>query len=260
MLNTYTSYDLITRDMTRSIDQVAKQPSVKRESDYYLANIENIKSIKDFLGNDRIFKYAMKAFGLEDMDYAKAFMKKVLTEGIDTTDAFANKLTDQRYREFAATFNFARYGETTTIFSRTQQGTVDKYLRQTLEQNAGDQNEGVQLALYFRRKASAGSITSWYSVLADKALSKVVYTALGLPDSFATADIDKQVAFFDSKLKLTDFTDATKLGTFLKRFTALWETNNPTSTAQTSVSVLFGQPAEYGISTDLLFAMQKMKF
>ena len=45
-----------------------------------------------------------------------------------------------------------------------------------------------------------------------------------------------------------------------KRITALWETNNPTSTAQTSVSVLFGQPAEYGISTDLLFAMQKLKF
>ena len=29
---------------------------------------------------------------------------------------------------------------------------------------------------------------------------------------------------------------------------------------QTSVSVLFGQPAEFGISTDLMMAMQKMKF
>jgi hypothetical protein len=259
VLNTYTSYQLITRDIDRSLEQVEEQPSVKRETEYYLANIPNIKSVDDFVGDTRIFKYAMKAFGLEDMDYAKAFMKKVLTEGIDSEHSFANKLSDRRYRQFAETFNFARYGDTATVFGRTRQGTVDKYLRQTLEQNAGEQNQGVQLALYFERKASASGITSWYSVLADKALTKVIYTALGLPDSFLTADIDKQVAYFDSKLDLEDFTDPDKLDEFLKRYTALWELDNPTQTAQSSVSVLFTQP-EYGISTDLLLTMQRLKF
>ena len=47
---------------------------------------------------------------------------------------------------------------------------------------------------------------------------------------------------------------------FMQRFASLWEVSNPTSSAQTSVSVLFGQPAEFGISTDLMMAMQKMKF
>jgi hypothetical protein len=258
VLNTYLSYDLITRDIAKAIDQVEKQPVVKRDSEYYLANIEKIKTIEDFLADDRIFKYAMKAHGLEDMDYAKAFIKKALTEGIDDEDSFANKLTDRRYHDFVETFNFASYGETTTIFNRARQGTVDKYLRQTLEENAGDQNQGVQLALYFERKAS--TIISFYSVLADPALAKVVYTALGLPDAFATADIDKQVAYFESKLDIEDFQDPEKLGDFLKRFTALWEVSNPSSTAQASVSVLFGQPAEFGISTDLLLTMQQMKF
>ena len=68
------------------------------------------------------------------MTYAKAFMRKVLNEGVDSSDAFANQLADSRYRDFADTFNFKRYGETTTIFDRTRQGTVDKYVRQMLEE------------------------------------------------------------------------------------------------------------------------------
>jgi len=40
----------------------------------------------------------------------------------------------------------------------------------------------------------------------------------------------------------------------------MWEMNNPTSSATTSVSVLFAQPTSVGISTDLMMAMQKLKF
>lgn len=258
MVNTYLSYQFITRDMARSIDRIEKQPIVKRESEYYLENIKDIKTVKEFLGDDRIFRFAMKAFGLEEMGYAKGFMKKVLTEGTTDPDSFANRLNDKRYLEFAKTFDFARLGAAATSLPRAQQGTVDAYLRQSLEENAGDQNEGVQLALYFERKAS--TITSFYSVLADKALAKVLYTALGLPDSFAAADIDKQVAFFETKLDVEDFQNPKKLGEFMKRFTALWEVSNPTSPVQASVSVLFGKPAEFGVSTNLLLAMQKLKF
>ena len=131
-------------------------------------------------------------------------------------------------------------------------------MRQTLEENAGDTNEGVRLALYFQRKGPG--LTNWYEVLADTALSSVVRTVLGLPDSFAKADIDKQAAYFEQKLKLDDFRDAGKLDKFLTRFTSMYEINHPTSTASTSVGVLFAQPTAAGVSTDLMMAMQKLKF
>nr|WP_210328527.1 DUF1217 domain-containing protein [Mesorhizobium amorphae] len=257
-MDTYTSYQLITKDITKSLDQVEAQPVVKRDTDYYLANIGNVKTIDDFVKDTRLFTYAMKAYGLGDMAYAKAFMVKALKEGVSDEDSFANKLTDKRYAAFVKAFNFAAYGETATLFPAAQQDTVDKYMRQTLEENAGETNEGVRLALYFDRKAS--SITSWYDVLADTALSSVVRTALGLPDSFASADIDKQAQAFEQKLDIADFTDPEKLSKFLTRFTSMWEINNPTSTAQTSVSVLFAQPTTVGISTDLMMAMQKLRF
>jgi len=258
MLNTYTSYQLIAKDIPKAIDQVEAQPVVKRDTDYYLANIGNVKTIDDFVKDTRLFTYAMKAYGLSDMAYAKAFMVKALTEGVADEDSFANKLSDKKYAAFVKAFNFAAYGPTATLFPAAQQDTVDKYMRQTLEENAGDTNQGVRLALYFQRKAP--TITSWYDVLADTALASVVRTALGLPDSFAAADIDKQAQAFEQKLDLTDFTDPAKLDKFLTRFTSMWEINNPTSTASTSVSVLFAQPTTVGISTDLMMAMQKLKF
>ncbi|TGP13048.1 DUF1217 domain-containing protein, partial [Mesorhizobium sp. M2D.F.Ca.ET.233.01.1.1] len=117
------------------------------------------------------------------------------------------------------------YGPTATLYPSAQQGAVDKYMRQTLEENAGETNQGVRLALYFQRKAP--EITNWYDVLADTALSSVVRTALGLPASIASADIDKQAQMFEQKLDIADFKDPDKLNKFLTRFTSLWEINNP---------------------------------
>ncbi len=256
MISTYTSYQLITKDLTKSIDRVEQQPVVARETKYYLDNIEKVKSVKEFVGDSRLFRYAMKAFGLEDMAYAKAFMVKALDGGLADKDAFANKLTDKRYAEFVATFNFADKGETVTQSPAAKQGTVDKYMRQTLEADAGEQNKGVRLALYFERKAS--SITNAYQLLADKALREVVYTALGLPASFANADIDKQAALIEKRLDIKSLQKPEALTKFINRFTTMWEIENPTTNTQSMVLSLFSQPA-YGISTDLMLAMQKMK-
>ena len=370
MLNTYLSYQLINRDIDRSIDRIGKQPLVDRETRYYLDNITKVKTVDDFVSDSRLFKYAMKAFGLGDMDYAKAFMAKALKEGVEDPDSFANKLSDKRYAEFVRTFNFAKLGDATTVYVKAQQQTTenyalqaaingtdadtvrtetayytanigkvksiddlmsnsrlyayamtaygldasidntdmmrkvledgvrdpdsyankmtdkryaafagafnfeaygdkattynpvlqpvaDKFMRQTLEEDAGQSNEGVRLALYFQRKAPA--LTNWYEVLADKALASVVRTAFGLPDSFAAADIDKQVQLFERRMDIADFADPQKLEKFITRFTSLYEINNPTSPALSAASVLFAQPRTIGVSTDLLLAMQQLK-
>ncbi len=258
MLSTYVSYQLIAKDIPKAIDRIGNEPVVERETEYYRANIGSIKTVDEFIKNDRLFKYAMKAFGLGDMDYAKAFMAKAMNEGIRDDESFANKLTDKRYADFVSTFNFEALGDLATSMPTVQQPVVDKYLRQTLEEDAGQTNEGVRLALYFERKAP--DLTNWYEVLADKALATVIRTAFGLPESFASADIDKQVKLFESKMDIADFADPEKLAQFMTRFTSLYELQNPTSTAQTSVSVLFSQPTTVGVSTDLLLAMQQLRY
>jgi hypothetical protein len=254
-MSTITSFRQISNNLPKSLDQVAKDPQVKRESDYYLANIKNIKSIDDFLGNDRIYRYAMKAFGLEEMTYAKAFIRKALTEGIDKSDSFANKLADPRYKDFVEAFNFARYGSGTTVFSRTQQGTVDRYVRQTLEEQAGEDNDGVRLALYFQRKAS--TVTTPYSLLADKALLKVTQVMLGLPEASGSIAIERQADLITKKLNLDDLKDPAKLDKLLTRFSALWDIDN--APPNPMLSLFSSGDSGSSIGSDLLSQVQKLR-
>ena len=256
MTTTYTSYNLIARDLPSSIERIASQPEIARESEYYLSRISEIKSIDEFMADTRVFNYAMKAHGLEDMNYAKAFMRKVLTEGVENDDAFANQLADSKYKDFAETYNFATHGETATIFTKAQQGTVDKYLRQSLEEEAGEDNAGVRLALYFQR--TAPELTSAYGILADTALYQVVQTALGIPSELAASDIDRQADLINSRIDIEDFKDPDKLNEFMQRFTALWELDNPSS-GSFDPSLLLSSSSGFGISADLMLSINNLK-
>ncbi len=371
MIGTLATYQNIARNLDRSMARIEAQPMVQRETEHYLANISKVTTIEEFVDDYRLFNYAMKAYGLQDMAYAKAFMVKVLEEGVDDPNSFANKLTDKRYAEFAKAFNFAKHGADATSYSPTLKGAIELYtlaaaaegvpaetqvaetsyylqtiatvtsidgllandrlldfalrahgledragdktfirnlleggieqaaalakddeeeaklaafvqaynfaeygadattitkaggiavqgyLRQTLEEDAGSQNEGVRLALYFERRA--GGIQNWYEVLGDRALGQVVRGALGLPDAFAQADIDKQVKFFESRMDIEDFKDPEKLGRFLTRFAAMWEANNPSSAALNPSAILFGQPPAIGIPGDVLLTLARLK-
>ncbi len=256
MLTTTLSYNLISRDLGRAIEQKANQSLVSREIEYYMANISNVKTIDEFVDDTRLFNFAMRAHGLSDMAYAKAFMVKVLEEGIDEPGSFANGLTDPRFREFAETFNFVRYNDATTAFDRTQQGTVDRYTRQALEEDAGAENPGVRLALYFERKAS--EVTSAFDILGDRALLEVVQTVFSLPTSMSVQSIDKQAEMIASRLDLEDLKDPAKVGELLERFTALWDVNNPQQ-APSTPTVAIGQPLQFGLSSNLLASLQNLR-
>ncbi len=106
MSMTLVNLNLVKKDFSRTISNIASDKQVTRDTDYYKANIGKITSVAEFLKNDRLYQYAMKSFGMEDMIYAKGFMRKVLESDLTDDNSFANKLTDDRYRKFALAFNF----------------------------------------------------------------------------------------------------------------------------------------------------------
>lgn len=256
MFTTSVGYRMIASNMDAALARTANTPSVRRESEYYLSKISDIDSVEQFLADDRVYQLAMRAHGLEDMIYAKAFMRKVLTGGVDDRTSFANTLVDTRFREFATTFNFARYGKTATTFTKAQQGTVDNYVRQTLEATQGEANQGIRLALYFERKAP--QVTSAYSLLADRALLKVTQVALGLPEQSASLDIERQVELIEKKLDVADLKDPAKLEKLLTRFAALWEIDNPTTAAALAPNLIVGGNGGV-LDTSLLAQIQNIR-
>lgn len=395
MTSTLTSYSLISRDMAAAMKRKAADPATARETAYYTAHIGKVKTVDDFLADKRLFAYAMKAFGLEDMTYAKAFMRKVLTEGTASSASFANRLADDRYIAFAKAFDFSAVSRATgsdaveagpdqapaaaarlsgtmltkpldfsgknearfTLTSQLDDGATasativlnkdtltgvasdltavkateiytaiqaqidasgeaglkdkvkvgldvfdslifttsaytdlgadgqpggtgvnadtahagtgsartvtlriaapesgmkavdvgfgtdvapdlaaqtvtDAYLRQAIETDAGAEDTGVRLALYFARKAP--TIGSAYDILGDTALTQVANTLLGLPTSSSSTSNDalaQRAAKIAQKIDIASLKDPAAVEKLAKRFAAIWDAQNNTASA-----------------------------
>lgn len=395
-MTTLTSYTLLSRNLATSLQRKGAEPIVARETAYYQANIGKVKSVDDFMADSRLYNYAVKAFGLEEMGYAKALMRKVLTEGTSSSTAFANRLADDRYVAFARAFDFAKSASATgtdavltdasqvaagsarlslsgtlaeaydfsgtnearftlssqvdasttrtativlnraslagqvadltkvtqteigraisaqigasgpdglmgkvqvgigvsgSLFFETTgyldygldgapggdgvsadtvilaggknrtltvtnaalsaagqtavdigngtdvppganvQSVVDAYLQQSLEAEAGAEDTGVRLALYFARKAP--TLNSGYDILGDAALTQVVNTVIGLPatSSATTSEaLAKRATLISAKVDFASFQDPTKVEAFARRFAAIWDAQNNTAT------------------------------
>ena len=252
------SYQLLSRNLDQSLAITANKGPVKLESTYYLENYRKISSLDDFLADTRLFTFAMTAFGLEDMAFAKGYMRKILEEGVAEPTALANRTNDPKIKEFAKAFNFTEFGNVTMFRESTGAAVVDRYVRQTMEVSAGeDDGDGVRLALYFERMAS--SIDSPYDILADAALAKVARVALGLPSEFAAADIDRQAAVISERLDLDDFADAEKLHRFLTRFTALWDATEVVATDPILSLFAVGAATMPTVSLDLALSLSSLR-
>jgi len=262
MIGTYVSYRSVINNMEKVTANVMKQPLVKRETDYYRQNITSVRTVEEFLKNDRLYNYAIKAWGLGEMGFAKGMIKKVLTD-----PDFANGLIDKRYREFAKAFDFNRNGKETTSGELATHTTVNKYMQQSLEEDTGKSNEGARLALYFTRTIGSMtqkgelSKTSWaYQLISDKALRQVVFTALAIPEQVGASDVDAQKRMLEKRISYDTLADPRKLEKFIGQFSAMYDRQNNTQ-ANAALTLLQGNGEARigGFSASSLAALQSLK-
>lgn len=190
MVSTYISYDIINRDMRSSLKRVAQEKEVTRDSQYYNDNIGKIKTVDEFMANDRLYQYTMKAHGLEDMIYAKAFMKKVLESDLSDENSYANKLADDRYRNFAASFNFS--AETADMQTGKQEEDVIGLYKQSLVTEGDDAKTEVN---YY--DSMIDKVTNVDDLLRNSRLTTFVLKSYGLDTKYYSADHLKKVLTSD---------------------------------------------------------------
>jgi len=229
---TLSAYLTVANNLSQWQTITAKTPAVQTATQYFENNIGGVTSAQQLVDNPRLFGYAMTAFGLGDMTYAKGLMEKVLQQGVTSSAALANTLDNTNIFAFAKAFDFADNGSATTPSANLVSQVVNKYVENSLETSQGQQDPGVQLALYFQ--ANAPSVTSVYQILADKNLLSVVQTALGVSPLTGEEPIDTQAQMLTSKLNLSDFQNPTKLQNFIERFCAQYDANSNTRGATTS--------------------------
>jgi hypothetical protein len=187
MLSTSLSLQLYTRDLSGSLARTASQPTVKADAAYYKATIGKVRTVDDLVGNYRLFSYAMKAYGLEDMIYAKGFMKKVLESDLSNTKSFANKLSDSRYRDFAAAFNFGTDGKIKSAGDLQSSEQEDDLVGLYAAHNARASDAVTAETAYFGQ-AIAG-VRSVDGLLSDSRLVSFVETAFTLDPATSPYDL-----------------------------------------------------------------------
>ena len=197
-LSGYAGWAFLDRTLAAQKAALAGTAEARRDDAYFREKIGSVKTAEQLVGDRRLLKVALTAFGLEaDID-SRAFIRKVLEDGTLNPGALANRLADRRYAEFSRAFGFGDFTSPATQLSDFADNILARYRDKTFEAAVGAQNGSYRLALNAQSElpAIAGKANSdaakWYTVLGSRPLREVFQTALVLPASFALIDVDKQ--------------------------------------------------------------------
>ncbi|NDW03853.1 DUF1217 domain-containing protein [Jiella pacifica] len=190
MLSTFTTYQLYTRDQSRVIDRIAADPVNTRLASYYRENIGKVTSVDEFMGDYKLYSYAMTAYGLEDQIDSRALIRKVLESDLEDPKSFANKLSDERYRDFAKAFSFNATSTKTDPAAQTNaqmQVMVESYSEHRVkagQASAANANHFME---------TIGTVKTVNQFLADEKLFTVALEAAGIDASVASVSFIRDV-------------------------------------------------------------------
>ncbi len=248
----YTGWRFLTRTLDKQQAAFAKSPRVDNDIDYFRANIGKVKTADDLVGDRRLLNVALGAFGLEDDINSKAFIKKVLADGTTSDRALANRLSDKRYFELASAFRLDGSDASALATTAFSDRIASAYATRSFEAAVGDKDANLRLALGLDRDLGAlaasdsKDTTKWFRVLGSRSLREVFQTAFGLPSSFGSLDLDKQVEVLQDRTRqalgsdtISQFASAEKREALVRKFllridiNALGASSSPGSAALT---------------------------
>lgn len=242
-------------------EAASARSEAEAEASYYQRTLTNIDTLDELLANRRLIDFALIAKGVDPANISNEDVQKLFRSDLDDADSYANTVSDIRLAEVVTSFNFDATGtlikrDAATISSRGDlYETMNLYLRQTIEQDRGQEDNGVRLALYFERMSP--NITSAYDILGDTALYEVFKTIFSLPDEISGMSVDAQAALLEDRMDLTDLADPEKLNKLVERFTIMYDLANGSSSA-TAAELILGGSSSAGISFDTLLSLSQL--
>lgn len=227
----YAGWTLLNRTMAKQTDAFVKSPEIKRDEDYFRANVGKVNSAEDLVKDRRLLKVALGAFGLDADLNNKAFVEKILKSATLDPKSLANKLADKQYLKLATAFGFGDYATPRSKISDFPDTIISAYRARQFEAAVGTADGDLRLALNAQRelatlaKNTSSDTTKWFGILGNTALKQVFTKALGLPAGIGAIDLDQQLKAFQDKADtvfgdrtVAQFTDTAKVETLIRRF------------------------------------------
>jgi hypothetical protein len=227
----YGGWTVLKRTVPAQMAAFDAQPQQKRDMDYFRENIAKVRTADALVADRRLLQVALGAFGLEGDINNKAFIRKVLAEGTLKEGSFANRLADKQYQKLSAAFGFGDFTTPRNVISGFADRILSQYRQRGFETAVGAQNANFRLAMNIERELPALAARQgsedflWLTVLGSAPMRSVFQTAFGLPSSFASIDLDKQLETLKDRTasafgsaSVRQFTDPQKTEALVRRF------------------------------------------
>lgn len=198
-LTGYAGWTFLKRTQAAQQKVMAAQPQLQRDEAYFRDRIAKVDSAAQLVADPRLLRITLAAFGLEGDVANRAFIGKVLSDGTLREEALANRLANKQYQKLSAAFGFGDFAVPRNKVSGFADRILTAWKARSFETAVGAQNGDLRLALNAERELAdlaqrpLSVDAKWFTVLGTPPLRKVFETALGLPSSFATIDIDRQL-------------------------------------------------------------------
>jgi hypothetical protein len=261
--NYVSQYSSRTTANLTGAEKTKASSDAKDAATYFAKTILTVKSLSDFLADSKLVNFVLTANGIDPKSVDSDTLKKAFTSDPDDSKSFLNTPDGAQFKNIVAAFNFDTLGNMvdTKLGTAQNKGALDQlndnYLHQSLEDQQGDTNPGVRLALYFERKAPG--INTVYDIMGDAALYQVITTTFSLPSSISAMNVDDQAKLLQKDINVDDLHDPAKLNKLLQRFSVMYDLANGTgATTSPAISILSGSSAN-GISADTLLSIAQLK-
>lgn len=218
------TYDTQTRAFQASTE-------LKRDEDYFRAKIGQVKTAEQLVSDRRLLKVALGTYGLDGDINNKYFIRKVLEDGTLKDGALANRLADKQYVALSSGFGFGDFSVPRTQLSDFADKTLAAYKTRRFETAVGTQNNDLRLALNVERELpklagkSSSEVVKWFTAMGNAPLRQVLQTALGVPPSVGSLDLDRQLEIFQDKAQavfgdsgVSQFADPARMDALVRRF------------------------------------------
>jgi hypothetical protein len=198
-------WNFLSRTIEAQKAVVTSSPAAQRDLAYFRERIGSVETAQELVDDFTLMKVSLGAFGLQDDQANRFFIRRVLEEGTFDRGSLANRLSDPRYKALSEAFGFGDLGGPWTRLPGFADKIVSGYRDQTFEVAVGNVDPDMRLALGLSRELDRivesfeSDDARWFGVIGAPPVRAVFEKALGLPDSFAALDIDQQLSMFRSR-------------------------------------------------------------
>jgi Protein of unknown function (DUF1217) len=204
--------DNAEKNEAKQIEQIGKDPIVKKDLARFAKVVKEAKTIDDVLDDPVARRVFLKANGLGDQVDAIALAKKALASDLGDKDALVYRLAsiNGNWLETAKKYDFKTFGVDLLKLNISIEEVSKNYLGEKRLDMLDEQMPGLGSAILFK-KVAAGLDTP-IKILGSALGREVITTALGLPKQIAVQSLEAQSKAITQrldpkKLKKPEFVD-----------------------------------------------------